>query len=180
MTKTTTVNKLLKYFSPQTITETRNLLQAASSLVGELLGAKKPTAKQKKEPWWKRRIEQDIVSLRKDLAVIESWFYGKWKNRSKSKMEFLNKKYHLKKLGFMNAIETIRQRISAKATKIKRYNNRCQQFQQNKLFQNDQTRFYRSLEMLKMLVQTLKRQLSFGQICGAILLNTAKACGWGS
>ena len=146
MAKTTTVNKLLKYFSPQTITETRNLLQAASSLVGELLGAKKPTAKQKKEPWWKRRIEQDIVSLRKDLAVIESWFYGRWKNRSKSKMEFLNKKYHLKKLGFMNAIETIRQRISAKATKIKRYNNRCQQFQQNKLFQNDQTRFYRSLE----------------------------------
>ena len=29
---------------------------------------------------------------------------------------------------------------------MKRYNNRCQQFQQNKLFQNDQTRFYRSLE----------------------------------
>ena len=56
-------------------------------------------------------------------------------------MEFLNKKYHLKKLGFMNAIETIRQRITAKATKIKRYSNRCRQFQQNKLFQNDQTRF---------------------------------------
>ena len=53
MAKTTTVKKLLKYFSAQTITETRNLLHAASSLVGELLGAKKPTAKQKKEPWWK-------------------------------------------------------------------------------------------------------------------------------
>ena len=65
MAKTTTVNKLLKYFSPQTITETRNLIQAARSLVVELLGAKKSTAKQKKEPWWKRRIEQDIVSLRK-------------------------------------------------------------------------------------------------------------------
>ena len=34
MAKTTTVNKLLKYFSPQNITETRNLVQAASSLVG--------------------------------------------------------------------------------------------------------------------------------------------------
>ena len=51
MAKTTTVNKLLKYFSSQTITETRNLVQAASSLVGELLGAKNPSAGQKKEPW---------------------------------------------------------------------------------------------------------------------------------
>ena len=146
MAKTTAVNNLLKYFAPSNITETRNLIQAASSLVGELLGAKKPTGKPKQEPWWKRRIEKDIDSLRKDLSVIESWFYGKWKNRSKTKMDSLNKKYHLKKLGFMNAIETIRQRVSAKATKVRRYNNRCQQFQQNKLFQNDQTRFYRSLE----------------------------------
>ena len=139
------MNNLLKYFAPSNITETRNLIQAASSLVGELLGAKKPTGKPKQEPWWKRRIEKDIDSSKRS-PVIESWFYGKWKNRSKTKMDSLNKKYHLKKLGFMNAIETIRQRVSAKATKVRRYNNRCQQFQQNKLFQNDQTRFYRSLE----------------------------------
>ena len=76
MAKTTTVKKFMKYFSPQTITETRNLVQAAGALGGKLLGAKKSTAKQKKGPWWKRHVEQDTVSLRKDLAVIESWFYG--------------------------------------------------------------------------------------------------------
>ena len=79
MAKTTAVNNLLKYFAPSNITKTRNLIQAASSLVGELLGAKKLTGKPKQEPWWKRRIEKDIDSLRKDLSVIESWFYGKWK-----------------------------------------------------------------------------------------------------
>ena len=79
MAKTTAVNNLLKYFAPSNITETRNLIQAASSLVGELLGAKKPTGKPKQEPWWKRRIEKDIDSLRKDLSVIESWFYGNGK-----------------------------------------------------------------------------------------------------
>ena len=146
MAKTTAVNGILKHVTTNHITETRNLIQAASSLVGELLGAKKITTKPKKEPWWKRRIENDIELLRKDLSVIESWFSGRWKNRSKVKMDLLNRKYHLKKLGFKTAIETIKQRICSKATKVKRYNNRCQQFQQNKLFQNDQSRFYRSLE----------------------------------
>ena len=78
----------------------------------------------------------------------------------------------------MNAIETIRQRISAKATKI----HCCQQFQQNKLFQmtkQDSTGVWKTV-MLKMFVQTLKRQIDFCQICGAILLNAVKACGWGS
>ena len=47
------------------------------------------------------------------------------------------------------------------------------------MIKQDSTGVWRTV-MLKMLVQTLKRQLSFGQICGAILLNTVKACGWGS
>ena len=51
-------------------------MQAASSLVGELVGAKKVEAKSKKEPWRKRRIERDIESLRKDLSLIDRWFSG--------------------------------------------------------------------------------------------------------
>ena len=137
MAKTTAVNRVLKQVTPSNITESRNLIQAASSLVGELLGAKKSTTKPKQEPWWKRRIEKDIEFLRKDMSVIESWFSGKWKNRSKVKMEYLNRKYHLKKLGFKTAIETIRQRIISNATKVRRYNKRYLQFQQNRLFQND-------------------------------------------
>jgi hypothetical protein len=43
-------------------------------------------------------------------------------------------------------METIKQRIQSKAKKVKRYVNRSEQFQQNKLFQNDQSRFYRNLE----------------------------------
>ena len=57
--KTTIVNRLLKHFKPTSITESRNLFQAASLLVGELVGAKTSTPKKNKEPWWKRRIEKD-------------------------------------------------------------------------------------------------------------------------
>ena len=42
-------------------------------------------------------------------------------------------------------MEEIKQRISAKAYKIKRYTNRIKQFQHNKLFQNNQKQFYREM-----------------------------------
>ena len=126
--KTALLNKVLMHYQPSSITATRDLLQAASSLVGELVGAKKIEPKPKKEPWWKRRIERDIECLRKDLSIIESWFTGKWKNKNELKMNILDKKYHLKKFGFKYGIETIKQRILAKANKVKRYKNRCQQY----------------------------------------------------
>ena len=77
--------------------------------------------------------------------MIDSWFTGKWKNKTEAKMNHLNKKYHLKKFGFKYAIETIKQRVLAKTNKLKRYNKRSQQYQQNRIFQSDQTRFFRSL-----------------------------------
>ena len=72
MTKTITVNRILKQVTPINITESKNLIQAPSSFVCKLQGAKKLPTKPKQEPWWKRRIEEDIEVLRKDLSVIES------------------------------------------------------------------------------------------------------------
>ena len=42
-------------------------------------------------------------------------------------------------------MEEIKQRISAKAYKIKRYTNRIKKFQHKKLFQNNQKQFYSEL-----------------------------------
>ena len=38
--------------------------------------------KQKKKPFWKRRIEKDMAVLRKDLSRIDDLFKGRWKNSS--------------------------------------------------------------------------------------------------
>ena len=46
--------------------------------------------------------------------MIDSWFTVKWKNKTEAKMSHLYKKYHLKKVGFKYAIETIKQRVLAK------------------------------------------------------------------
>ena len=61
-------------------------------------------------------------------------------------MNTLDKTYYLKKFGFKYGIETIKQRILAKANNVKRYKNRCQQYQHNRLFQSHKSRFFKSLE----------------------------------
>ena len=43
--------------------------------------------KEKKEPFWKRRILTDISRLRKDLRKTEAWFAGRWKKDKKKKKD---------------------------------------------------------------------------------------------
>ena len=43
-------------------------------------------------------------------------------------------------------MEELKQRITAKATKVKRYDNRIKQFQGNRNFETNQGRFFKNLE----------------------------------
>ena len=43
-------------------------------------------------------------------------------------------------------MEELKQRITAKATKVKRYDNRIKQFQDHRNFQTNQGRFFKNLE----------------------------------
>ena len=58
--ETQKVNKVLKYIRTSNITETNNLIKAASMVVAENMGMdvrkKNANRSDKKEPWWKRRI----------------------------------------------------------------------------------------------------------------------------
>ena len=47
----------------RTVTETINLINAASIYVAKELGLKPTTQKQSKMPWWQRRIEGDIKRI---------------------------------------------------------------------------------------------------------------------
>ena len=59
------------------ITDIRNVICAATVIVGERLGVKAKEKKVKQALWLKRRIEGDIKILRKDLSRIEAWNKGK-------------------------------------------------------------------------------------------------------
>ena len=62
---TVEVNDAIKYFKSKSITETNNLIKAASVSVAEQIGLKKRHYREKNEPRWKRRIEGDTETRRK-------------------------------------------------------------------------------------------------------------------
>ena len=140
------MNKVLEHVKITSFTHCTNAIQAAMKIVGEEVGMKKSNAKKKKEPFWKRRILKDISRLRKDLSRIEVWFAGRWKNDKNKEKDLLDQKYGLRRKGFSLVMEELKQRITAKATKAKRYDNRIKQFQDNRNFQTNQGRFFKNLE----------------------------------
>ena len=53
------------------IPQTNNLIKAAGIWVADQLGFKKYEDGKKKDPWWKRRIEEDIKQLKKGIYILE-------------------------------------------------------------------------------------------------------------
>ena len=137
------VNEVLDKIKSNDITMTNDLIYAAAVVVTERLGVKMSKRDAAKEPWWKRRQEDQIKQLRKDIARVETL-----KNGGKIKSRFrvlLQEKYWLKQKGYKRVMEELKQRIKAQAAKVKRYKNRIEQFRQNRLFKTDQSRLYKEL-----------------------------------
>ena len=69
--ETALVNSCLAGLAPSSISETNTLLLAGAHVVRERLGEKpaSPQPKERKDPFWKRRIEQKIAQLRKDISL---------------------------------------------------------------------------------------------------------------
>ena len=154
------MNKVLEHVKITGFTHRRNVIQAAMRIVGKEVGMRKSNAKKKMEPFWKRRI----------LSRVEAWFAGRWKNDKSKEKDLLDQKYGLRRKGFSLVMEELKQRITAKATKVKRYDNRIKQFQGNRNFQTNQGRFLKNLEGKKERTKPpmLKMQQHFGKEYGWI------------
>ncbi|XP_063604453.1 uncharacterized protein LOC134779729 [Penaeus indicus] len=114
--ETLKVNGAIKHLVTADITQTNNLIKAASLWVAKQLGLKTVKKEKKQDPWWKRRIEGDIKNLKKDISILE---------REKR--------------------EELKQRLLAKAAKIKRYGDRITQYRQNRMFATEQKKVYKEL-----------------------------------
>ena len=62
---TNRINTVIDKIPTRTITETNNLINAASMVVAKVLGLRQTTQKRSKMPWWQSRIERDIKGLGK-------------------------------------------------------------------------------------------------------------------
>ena len=65
------VIRVIELIKTKIITQTNNLIKAAGVLVADQLGLKKSEGGKKKDPWWKRRIEEDIKQLRNDINILK-------------------------------------------------------------------------------------------------------------
>ena len=95
------------------------------------------------EPFWKRRIKGNIETWRKDLSKIEEVRRGNMRLKQRERKR-LNRTYHLEERGTLYASGMLKQKIKAGGVKIKRYDERCQQFKQNHLLRTNQKLFYKT------------------------------------
>ena len=89
---------------------------------------------------WKVKVKE----LNKDLGRLNVLLEGE-KMRKKHQNN-LQKTYKLKEKGKPKVKEEILQRITAKTAKINRYQQRVNQFQQNRFFRNNEGQFYKQID----------------------------------
>ena len=93
---------------------------------------------------WKRRLQNKIKELRKDLSQLEAL---KDKDISNFRhWERLERKYSIRVKRMNVVIEELKHRITAIAVKVRRYQGQVDSYRQNRLFENNQKQFYRELD----------------------------------
>ena len=70
--ETAKVDKVLSKFKTHSITKTNELFYAGAFVVTNKLGVKIHKVARRKEPMWKRRLQNKIKELRKDLSQLEA------------------------------------------------------------------------------------------------------------
>ena len=99
--------------------------------------------KRTEEPFWKRKIKRNIETWRKDPSKIEEVRRGNTRLKQRER-ERLNRNIGLRK-GALSVSAVLKQKIKVGGIQIKRYDERCQQFKQNKLFRTNQKLFCETL-----------------------------------
>ena len=89
---TAKVNRVIELIETKNITQTNNLIKAAGVWVADQLGLKKYEGGKKKDPWWKRRIEEDIKQLKKNTNILKRLKKGQIGARIKGKAKLVEEK----------------------------------------------------------------------------------------
>ena len=145
--ETTKFDKVLSKFKTHSILKTNELFYAGAVVVTNRLEVKIDKVAGRKESMWKRRLQNKIKELRKDLSQLEA-------SKDKDISNFrhwgrLERKYSTRVKRLNVVIEELKQRITAIAAKVRRYQGRVDSYRQIRLFENNQRQFYRELNQEK-------------------------------
>ena len=129
------VDEGLSKFKTHSITKTNELFYAGAVVVTNGLGVKIDKVARRKDPIWKGRLQNNIKELKKGLSQVEA---SKDKDISNLRhWERLERKYSIRVKRLNVAIEELKQRITAIAEKVRRYQGRVDSYRQNRLFENN-------------------------------------------
>ena len=142
---TARINQIIGDIRTVNITQTNRVINAVSIYVAKKMGLKpfSNRRKEQKEPWWKRRILNSINMLRKHINILERKRNGE--RIKKTKADMVEAKYRVKAKGVNVVIEELKQRLKAKSYKVKRYEQRSEQYKLNRMFGQDQKKVYQQL-----------------------------------
>ena len=144
LVETAKVDKVLSKFKTHSITKTNEFFYAGAAVVTNRLGVKIDKVAGRKEPMWKRRFQNNIKELRKDLSQLEA---SKDKDISNFRhWERLERKCSIRVKRLNPVTAELKQRITAIAAKVRRYQGGVDSYRQNRLFENNQRQFYRELD----------------------------------
>ncbi|CAG5057386.1 unnamed protein product [Parnassius apollo] len=130
----------------------------AALAVCRIIGAKLPTSTARATqqgsaiPAWRKRIEDRIAKARALIVRLTSFRSGNNRPRvvRTVRMAFAGTNISLSQPNITQKltehIDDLKQRIAAWGKRIRRYTERSTRFNQNRLFQSDQKRLYKSLE----------------------------------
>ena len=90
------------------INQTNNLIRAARVWITDQLGLKKYEGGKKKDPWWKKRIEEDIKQLKKDINILERVKKEQIDARKVGKVQLVEEKYEVKIKRLTTVIEELK------------------------------------------------------------------------
>ena len=142
--ETAKVDKVLSKFKTHSITKTDELFYAGAVALTKRFGVKIDKVAWTKEPMRKKRLQNKIKELKKDLSQLEA---SKDKDISNFRhWKTLERKYSTIVKTFNVVIEELKQRITAIAANVRRYKGRVDSYRQNRLFENNQRQFYRELD----------------------------------
>ena len=120
--ETVKIDKVLSKFKTHSITKTSELFYAGAVVAANRLGVKTDKVAGRKEPMWKRRLQNKIKELRKDLSQLEA---SKDKDISNFRYwERLERKYSIRVKRLNVVIEELKQRLTAIVAKVRRYQGR--------------------------------------------------------
>ena len=142
--ETAKVDKVLSKFKTHSITKINKIFYAGAFVVTNRLGVKIDKVAGKNELMWKRKLQNKIKELRKDLSQLEALKdkgicnFRHW--------ERLETKYSIRVKRLNVVVEEMKQRITAIAAKVRKYQGRVDSYRQNRLFENNQRQFYRELD----------------------------------